>query len=72
MRTAYGREMYDTPENPVIANYLRTGYPDGKDPEYPRCPVCGGECETLYKDRFGDVVGCDYCITAIDAWEAEL
>lgn len=64
-----GREMYDAPENPVIERYLRTGYPDGKEQEYPRCPVCGEECETLYKDINSDVVGCENCVKEVDAWE---
>lgn len=57
------------PDHPVIQNMMRTGYPDGKEPEYPRCPVCGKECETLYSDRHGSYIGCDVCIETIDAWE---
>lgn len=40
-------------------------------PEYdpPICPVCGSECDTLYRDKFGDIVGCDECISTVDAWE---
>lgn len=26
------------------------------------CPVCGEECEELYRDLYGDIVGCDKCI----------
>lgn len=36
----------DIPDDPVIQNMERTGYPDGKEPRYPRCPCCGEECET--------------------------
>ena len=35
----------------------------------PRCPVCGEECETIYRDRFGTYVGCDICMETKDAWE---
>lgn len=37
----------DIPDDPVIQNMERTGYPDGKEPRYPRCPCCGEECETM-------------------------
>lgn len=61
--------LFITPDNPVIRNMVRTGYPDGKEPAYPRCPVCGEECETIYKDRERDIVGCDNCLNSVDAWE---
>ncbi len=61
---------YDIPDHPVIQNMERTGYPDGKEPAYPHCPVCGEECETVYIDRTGDCVGCDICMNTKDAWEA--
>lgn len=37
--------------------------------EYPeaRCPLCGNVCEVIYKDRDGNIVGCDECITQEDA-----
>lgn len=59
------------PENPIVRNMERTGYPDGKEPVYPRCPVCGAECEEIYKDINFEIVGCDVCIRKADAWEAE-
>lgn len=32
--------MYnDIPDHPVIRNMEATGYPDGKEPDYPHCPV---------------------------------
>lgn len=46
-------------------------YPEPPDvPEaIPRCPVCGAECETVYK-RDGDFVGCDVCVKESYAdWE---
>ena len=57
------------PDHPVIANMERTGYPDGREPQPPRCPVCDKECETIYKDRSGDIFGCDRCVTAVDVWD---
>ena len=46
---------------------MRTGESGGGI--YPRCPICGGECETVYRDRSGFAVGCDVCIHKVDAWE---
>ena len=63
--------MYDIPDHPVIRNLERTGYPDGKEPEYPRCPICGAECETIYRDKDGDIFGCDECVDTKDAWDVE-
>ena len=64
--------MFDLPDHPVIRNLERTGYPDGKEPQYPRCPICGEECEIVYR-RYcdGECVGCNGCLQAKDAWEAE-
>lgn len=35
--------------------------------EMPRCPCCGWECNTLYRARGGEIVGCENCIDALDA-----
>lgn len=61
---------YDIPDHPVIVNMERTGYPDGKEPPMPHCPVCGAECETIYRNRSGECVGCDVCMNTLDAWDA--
>ena len=37
--------------------------------ENPRCPCCGEECETLYRDCMGAVFGCEKCVETLDAWE---
>lgn len=37
--------------------------------EYPRCPVCGEETDTFYRDPGGEVVGCGCCLEVEDAWE---
>lgn len=62
---------YDPPDHPVICNLERTGYPNGKEPVYPICPVCGEECETIYVDMYGQHIGCDICVTTKDAWEVD-
>ena len=62
--------MTEIPDHPVIANMERTGYPDGREPDPPFCPLCGGECETIYRrkeDR--EIVGCDLCIQSIEPWD---
>lgn len=60
----------DLPDHPVIRNMERTGYPDGREPDTPRCPICGRECETIYYDKqCGDIFGCDECIKTIDAYD---
>ena len=63
--------MYDIPEHPVIANLLRTGYPDGKEPEEIKCPICGEEAEQFYEKKSGDIVGCEYCLTPRYYYEYE-
>lgn len=60
---------HDIPDHPVIRNMERTGYPDGKEPAYPICPICGEECETIYRNKYLDVVGCEECVSTIDAWD---
>lgn len=35
----------------------------------PVCPVCGEECESIYKDRWGNICGCENCVEKMDAWE---
>lgn len=31
-------------------------------PQNYKCPLCGGECEKVYFDTLGDIVGCDVCL----------
>ena len=61
--------MEQIPDDPIIRNCERTGYPDGKEPVSPICPVCGRECETVFKDISGEIVGCDECLDPITAWD---
>lgn len=56
------------PDAPWIREAERYGMPPYDDPDT-SCPVCGREhCETIYTDKFGEVVGCDECLTL---WEPE-
>ena len=59
------------PDDPLIRYAERTGYAPWKKQEYPVCPVCGEECETIYKDRYGEIVGCDCCVVQEDAYESD-
>lgn len=62
--------QHSVPDHPVIANMERTGHPDGKFQSPLLCPLCGGECETIYRIKeSGEVVGCDLCIEQIDPWD---
>ena len=54
---------YDLPDHPVIQNMERTGYPDGKEPTFPICPVCGEECEEIFRDKDLNIVGCDISVS---------
>ena len=56
-------------QHPIITNMERTGYPDGKEPQYPICPRCGNECDTLIFDINGEIACCDVCGDRRDAWE---
>ena len=59
-------------DHPAIANALATGYPNGKAPEAYYCPVCGEECESIFKHKVtGEIFGCDNCIEVVDPWEVE-
>ena len=49
----------DLPERPLVPP---------EEPPTPVCPICGGECDTYFK-RDGEIVGCDQCISACNAWE---
>lgn len=51
----------------TIYGHQDNPYPPEK-PDYPCCPICGQECETIYKID-NEVVGCDQCMTTRNAWE---
>ncbi len=56
------------PDHPVIHAMETTGYPDGVEPEFPKCPICGEETDTVYVNKKLEIVGCSECITSRDAW----
>lgn len=62
--------MIQLPDAPDIARTLRTGYPREPDP-VPRCPICGRECEDVYYNLDGYIIGCDLCTTVRDAWDVD-
>lgn len=65
-------DMTNFPDHPVIRNTEMTGYPDGKAPDYPKCPICGAEAEEFYKNICnGDIVGCEDCVGKVWADEME-
>ena len=62
--------MMDYLDHPIVRNLERTGYPDGKEPPVPHCPVCGAECDTVYYNtRYREIIGCDECVFQADPWE---
>lgn len=61
-------ELYTLPDHPIIRNLELTGYPDGQEPECPRCPICHQQCDTIYRAGT-EIVGCDRCLEAVDAWK---
>jgi len=53
-------------DHPDIRERERNGVPAAKELF---CPICGESCETIYKDTWGNIVGCDNCIITYDAEE---
>lgn len=45
---------------------------DPPEPKPPRCPVCMAETDTFKRGYWGDIVGCDKCISDVDAWDYEM
>lgn len=45
--------------------------PADKPEDYPHCSICGEECDTIFRDRNREVLGCENCIDKIDAWDCE-
>lgn len=48
-----------------IGYYEQPAYP------VPICPECGSQCEKVYKDSFGFVIGCDKCLEECNADECK-
>jgi hypothetical protein len=55
-------------EHPDITMMNRYGTLNLKEEKPVFCPVCGEECDTLFK-RDGETVGCEMCIEEVDAYE---
>lgn len=63
--------MFDIPDHPVVANMMRTGYPDGREPKEMSCPICGADAEQFFETKSGEIVGCDCCLTRRYYYEYE-
>lgn len=53
-----------------MIHYTLNIEPPVEPPAYtcPICPVCGAETDTVYKNVYGDPLGCPECVTEVDAW----
>ena len=60
----------DIPDHPDIRMMERYGtlHPE-EDDFVPFCPICGKECDTVYTDKDGEVLGCDNCVSHHDAFD---
>lgn len=58
--------MEQIPDAPRIREAERDGYPSW---DSVICPICDEECETIYRDISGNVVGCEQCLTKQDSYE---
>lgn len=61
--------MEQLPDAPYIREAERFGMPPYDDDPEPTCPICGNECEIIYKDKDGTEFGCEHCIRTTDARE---
>lgn len=55
--------MQDLPDAPWIRDAELNGYPS---PDPVCCPVCGDEANSFYLQD-GIVIGCEHCVTEVDA-----
>lgn len=55
-------------DSPIIREAERYGTEVGR---MPICPVCGQECDIVYKDFRGEIIGCDDCLIAYNAYEED-
>ena len=55
-------------QHPDITRMERDGVLENT-PEI-RCPCCGAECDTFYQCD-GNIVGCDQCVEAVEAYSTE-
>ena len=54
-----------------MIHYALISEPPVEPPAYtcPRCPVCGEEADSYYKDKWGNIVGCQECVQEVTSWE---
>lgn len=54
-----------------MIHYTLNIEPPVEPPAYscPRCPVCGEEADSYYKDKWGNIVGCPECVQEVTSWE---
>ena len=54
-----------------MIHYTLNIEPPVEPPAYtcPRCPVCGEEADSYYKDKWGNIVGCQECVQEVTSWE---
>lgn len=54
-----------------MIHYTLNVEPPVEPPAYtcPRCPVCGEEADSYYKDKWGNIVGCPECVQEVTSWE---
>ena len=54
-----------------MIHYALNVEPPVEPPAYtcPRCPVCGEEADSYYKDKWGNIVGCPECVQEVTSWE---
>ena len=54
-----------------MIHYALNIEPPVEPPAYtcPRCPVCGEEVDSYYKDKWGNIVGCPECVQEVTSWE---
>lgn len=54
-----------------MIHYTLNIEPPVESPAYtcPRCPVCGEEADSYYKDKWGNIVGCPECVQEVTSWE---
>lgn len=59
--------MRQIPDHPAIRMAERTGYGAPLCQE-PICPVCGAQCDTVYINKYGEILGCEECVDTEEAF----
>ena len=55
--------MQDLPDDPRIREAELNGYPS---PDPVKCPCCGDDADTFFLQD-GIVIGCNHCVSEVDA-----